>query len=351
MKHAKFPCFFNVPAGIFGPSFLLVDAIVALVKKLFKRIIALAPTFPRRAPGPNPRKEHRMTAYGSQEMSAPLLRVLMRRPGASLKAADPAKWHYGPTFDGNRAVHQYKAFADLVEKSGTEIVWLEDEGDGLADAMFTHDPSLMSDRGAIILRMGKPLRAGEPALHEKAYAERQIPILGRIEAPGTVEGGDCIWLDAKTLVVGRGVRTNQSGIDQLSAILAPHGVSVLAYDLPLWQGEEACLHLMSVMSPLADDLALVFAPLLPAAFYQLLKARGICLIEAPADEFHASNGLSLNVLPTRPHEVIMVEGFPATKAAMEAAGCKVETFEADALCIACEGGPTCLTRPVLRRAA
>ena len=292
-----------------------------------------------------------MTAYGSQEMSAPLLRVLMRRPGASLKAADPAKWHYGPTFDGTRAVHQYKAFADLVEKSGTEIVWLEDEGDGLADAMFTHDPSLMSDRGAIILRMGKPLRAGEPALHEKAYAERQIPILGRIEAPGTVEGGDCIWLDAKTLVVGRGVRTNQSGIDQLSAILAPHGVSVLAYDLPLWQGEEACLHLMSVMSPLADDLALVFAPLLPAAFYQLLKARGIRLIEAPTDEFHASNGLSLNVLPTRPHEVIMVEGFPATKAAMEAAGCKVETFEADALCIACEGGPTCLTRPVLRRAA
>jgi N-dimethylarginine dimethylaminohydrolase len=351
MKHAKFPCFFNVPAGIFGPSFLLVDAIVALVKKLFKRIIAPAPTFPRHARRYNPRKEHRMTAYGSQEMSAPLLRVLMRRPGASLKAADPAKWHYGPTFDGNRAVHQYKAFADLVEKSGTEIVWLEDEGDGLADAMFTHDPSLMSDRGAIILRMGKPLRAGEPALHEKAYAERQIPILGRIEAPGTVEGGDCIWLDAKTLVVGRGVRTNQSGIDQLSAILAPHGVSVLAYDLPLWQGEEACLHLMSVMSPLADDLALVFAPLLPAAFYQLLKARGICLIEAPADEFHASNGLSLNVLPTRPHEVIMVEGFPATKAAMEAAGCKVETFEADALCIACEGGPTCLTRPVLRRAA
>jgi len=292
-----------------------------------------------------------MTAYGSQEMSAPLLRVLMRRPGASLKAADPAKWHYGPTFDGARAVHQYKAFADLVERSGTEIVWLEDDGDGLADAMFTHDPSLMSDHGAIILRMGKPLRAGEPALHEKAYAERQIPILGRIEAPGTVEGGDCIWLDAKTLVVGRGVRTNQAGIDQLSAILASHGVTVLAYDLPLWQGEEACLHLMSVMSPLADDLALVFAPLLPAAFYQLLKARGIRLIEAPADEFHASNGLSLNVLPTRPYEVIMVEGFPATRAAMEAAGCKVETFEADALCIACEGGPTCLTRPVLRRVA
>ncbi|MDX3926462.1 MAG: arginine deiminase family protein [Shinella sp.] len=292
-----------------------------------------------------------MTAFGSQEMSAPLLRVLMRRPGPSLEGADPAKWHYGPTFDGTRAVHQYAEFARLVEKSGAEIIWLEDGGDGLADAMFTHDPSLMSDHGAILLRMGKPLRKGETGLHEKAYAERQIPILGRIEAPGTVEGGDCIWLDQKTLVVGRGVRTNQEGIDQLTRMLAPHGIAVLAYDLPLWQGEEACLHLMSVMSPLAGDLALVFAPLLPAAFYQLLKKRGIRLIEAPADEFYASNGLSLNVLPTRPNEVIMVAGFPRTKEAMEAAGCVVETFEADALCIACEGGPTCLTRPVLRRAA
>ncbi len=292
-----------------------------------------------------------MSAFGSQEMSAPLLRVMMRRPGPSLAAADPAKWHYGPTFDGQKAVRQYAEFARLVERSGTEIIWLEDNGDGLADAMFTHDPSLMSDHGAILLRMGKPLRVDETELHEKAYAERQIPILGRIESPGTVEGGDCIWLDAKTLVVGRGVRTNQEGIDQLTQMLAPHGVAVLAYDLPLWQGEEACLHLMSVMSPLAGDLALVFAPLLPAAFYQLLKKRGIRLIEAPADEFHASNGLSLNVLPTRPNEVIMVAGFPKTKAAMEEAGCVVETFEADALCIACEGGPTCLTRPVLRRAA
>jgi N-dimethylarginine dimethylaminohydrolase len=145
------------------------------------------------------------------------------------------------------------------------------------------------------------------------------------------------------------VRTNEEGIRQLRALLAPLGVEVLGFDLPLWQGEEACLHLMSVISPLADDLALVYAPLLPAAFYQLLKARGIGLVEAPSDEFHASNGLSLNVLATAPRQAIAVAGFPRTKAAMEAAGCTVATFEADALCIACEGGPTCLTRPVLRR--
>lgn len=290
-----------------------------------------------------------MKNYGSQDMASKLARVLMRRPGPSLLSADPAKWHYGPTFDGTKAVAQYTRFAELVARSGAEILWLEDQGDGLADAMFTHDPSLMSDHGAIILRMGKPLRMNEPALHEKAYVEAGVPVLGRIEAPGTIEGGDCVWVDAKTLAIGRGVRSNQAGIEQMQALLKPFGIDVLGFDLPLWHGEAACLHLMSVISPLAADLALVHAPLLPAAFYFLLKEKGIQLVVAPAEEFAASNGLNLNVLPTSPRHVIMVEGFDKTKAAMEAAGCTVETFAADALCIACEGGPTCLTRPILRQ--
>lgn len=289
-----------------------------------------------------------MAAYGSQAMSARLARVLMRRPGPSLVAADPKEWHYGPTFDGRKAVAQYRAFAELVEKSGSEILWIEDMGDGLADAMFTHDPSLMTDKGAIILNMGKRLRVPEGELHEEAYKAAGIPILGRVQAPGTVEGGDCVWVDSNTLAIGRGVRSNQAGIEQMAEILKPLGVTVLGFDLPLWHGEEACLHLMSVISPLADDLALVHAPLLPAAFYQLLRERGIKMIVAPPKEFSESNGLNLNVLPTSPRKVIMVAGFPLTKAAMEAEGCEVETFEADALCIACEGGPTCLTRPVLR---
>jgi N-dimethylarginine dimethylaminohydrolase len=214
--------------------------------------------------------------------------------------------------------------------------------------MFTHDPSLVSDQGAIVLRMGKELRMAEPRLHEEAYRAARIPILGHVEAPGTVEGGDCLWLDHRTLIIGRGVRTNQSGIDQLAGMLAAQGTSVLSFDLPLWQGESACLHLLSVISPLAPDLALVFPPLMPVALYRMLRTRGIRLIEAPAEEFHASNGLSLNVLPTRPYQVIAVGGFPRSKAAMEDAGCTVETFEADALCIACEGGPTCLSRPIWR---
>jgi N-dimethylarginine dimethylaminohydrolase len=290
-----------------------------------------------------------MSAFGSQSMAAPLRRVLMRSAANAMRDADRAAWHYGPGFNPAKAAAQHAILAELVAASGAEIEWIEDTADGLSDSVFTHDPSLMTDRGALILSMGKSLRAREPSLHEETYKRLGIPILGRVEAPGQVEGGDCVWVDARTLAIGRGVRSNQEGIQQVSNLLTPLGVSVYGFDLPLWQGEEACLHLMSVISPLADDLALVYSPLLPAAFYQMLKARGIRLVEGDAEEFAASNGLSLNVLPTNPLQVIAVAGFPKTKAAMEAAGCTVEIFEADALCIACEGGPTCLTRPILRQ--
>ncbi|TNB46406.1 amidinotransferase [Martelella lutilitoris] len=287
-------------------------------------------------------------SFGAQTMAQPIGRVIMRRPGESLKKAEPAVWHYGKTFDAERAIKQYAVFADLVAASGAEVLWYEDKGDGFADAMFTHDPSLVADSGAILLNMGKPLRKGEVDGHEAIYRTAGIPVLGRLTGSGTVEGGDCVWVDERTLCIGRGVRSNAEGIDQVRKLLAPHGISVLSFDLPLWQGEEACLHLMSVISPLADKLALVYAPLLPAPFYQLLKEKGYTLVEAPEDEFMASNGLNLNVLPTKPLDVIAVAGFDKTKAAMEKAGCTVATFEADALCIACEGGPTCLTRPILR---
>ncbi|TGQ65519.1 amidinotransferase [Mesorhizobium sp. M00.F.Ca.ET.186.01.1.1] len=290
-----------------------------------------------------------MSAFGSQSMAAPLRRVLMRSAANAMRGADRAQWHYGPGFDPAKAASQHAVLAELVAASGAEIEWIDDKADGLSDSVFTHDPSLMTDRGALILSMGKPLRGREPSLHEETYKRLGIPILGRVEAPGQVEGGDCVWVDARTLAIGRGVRSNQEGIQQVANLLTPLGISVYGFDLPLWHGEEACLHLMSVISPLADDLALVYSPLLPAAFYQMLKARGIRLVEGDAEEFAASNGLSLNVLPTSPLKVIAVAGFPKTKAAMEAAGCTVEIFEADALCIACEGGPTCLTRPILRQ--
>lgn len=262
--------------------------------------------------------------------------------------ADHVRWHYAHPLDAERVLAQHDRFVDLLEAHGCDVVWMPDDADDLADSVFTYDPSFVVGDGAVVLRPGKELRRGEADLHAAFYGEQGIPVLGRITAPGTVEGGDCFFLDEHTLAVGRGFRTNQVGIDQLSSIVGPVGVDVIVYDLPFHQGPEACLHLLSLISPLADDLALVHAPLLPTALHQALTARGVTLLAAPADEFTASGGLNLNVLATAPRRLIAVEGFPATLALLRSAGCEVDTFPGDELCVACEGGPTCLTRPLLR---
>lgn len=287
-------------------------------------------------------------AFGVASMAGTLRRVGMRRPGAIL-TADAERWHYAAPIDATALAAQYQGFVDLVEASGAEIVWFpEADDDDLADSVFTYDPSFVVPAGAVIMSPGKPLRVGEADLHRRFYEENGIPVLGTIEPPGLIEGGDCYWLDDHTIAVGRGFRTNQSGIDQLVDLLTPHGIEVLAYDLPYLHGPEACLHLMSVVSPLDTDLALVHAPLVPTALYQEMQARGWELLHAPAEEFDASLGLNLNVLATSPRTVLAIEGFPGTAALMREAGCDVTLFPADRLCIPCEGGPTCLTRPILR---
>lgn len=287
-------------------------------------------------------------AFGVNSMARPLRRVAMRRPGAILHA-DHRQWHYTKPVDGAAMTAQYQRFVDAVTADGPEILWFPERDDDLADSVFTYDPSFMVGAGAVILRPGKDLRVAEAELHAEFYRSAGIPVLGTIEAPGTVEGGDCFWLDETTLAIGRGFRTNQAGIEQFAAILQPTGIRVEVFDLPYHLGPEACLHLMSVVSPLDTDLALVHPPLMPTALYELMQAMGYELLPAPADEFDASLGLNLNVLATGPRTVIAVDGFPGTLGLMRNAGCEVTTFSADELCIPCEGGPTCLTRPILRR--
>jgi len=286
-------------------------------------------------------------SWGVNSMAETLQRVGMRRPGAIL-SADPKVWHYTKAIDAAALQAQYDTFVALVEDAGAEIVWFDDEADDLADSVFTYDPSFMVSAGAVLLRPGKDLRADEVNVHRRFYEAQGINIIGEIEAPGTFEGGDCFWLDATTLAVGRGFRTNQAGIEQFTSIVEAHGLSVEVYDLPYLHGPDACLHLMSVVSPLDRDLALVHAPLVPTALYQRMVELGYTLVHGPDDEFSASLGLNLNVLATAPRTCIAVDGFPQTVAAMRAAGCSVTVFDADELCIPCEGGPTCLTRPLLR---
>jgi dimethylargininase len=262
--------------------------------------------------------------------------------------ADPDLWNYSERLDTQCLNSQYEIFTELVKDSGAEVEWIPSADDDLADSIFTYDPSFVTGQGAILLRAGKRLREPEVQLHEALYERLEVPVVGIIEAPGTVEGGDCFWIDEYTLAVGRGFRTNDAGIDQLRTIMTPQGVDLVVFDLPVCKGETACLHLLSLISPLDYNLALVFRHLIPVALNELLRDCGITCLEAPEEEFVTSRGLSLNVLATSPRVCIAIDGFPATARLMTEAGCEVTTFPADHLCIPCEGGPTCLTRPILR---
>jgi len=281
-------------------------------------------------------------------MSAPLKHVLMRQPADSLRNADPSHWNFNHLFDPDKAIHQHKKLANLLRDHGIGISWIEDQNDGLADAMFTRDASIVTKFGAILFNMGKEIRRGEPNTHATAYDKLGIPILGRITGSGRIEGGDLIWLDHHTLVVGLGFRSNREGVRQLNEMLNPYEIQALGFDLPVWTGENDCLHLMSYISPLSDKFYIAYTPLMPTAFYMLLKERGITIINSPEKDFHQSYGQNVNVLPINPTECIMIDGFPDTKAAIEATGIKVHTFSGDALCMACEGGPTCLTNIIYR---
>ena len=286
--------------------------------------------------------------FGVSSMTAPLKKVGLMKPGDALLEADPLVWHYSSAFDPNKIHAIHRSFVDLLTQSNIEILWMPEDDKGIADAIFTYDASFMTNFGAILMSPGKPLRKGEQNIHRKFYQENNIPIIGEIKGQGIAEGGDIFWLDEKTLVIGRGFRTNQYGVDQLISILGPFDIKVHAYDLPVFKGEKACLHMMSLISLVDTNKAIVHTPLLPAGLFKLLKEKGFELIEAPISEFNSSSTLSINVLAISPGECIMLSGLPRTSEALTNSGVNVKFLDGEALCIGCEGGPTCLTRPILR---
>ena len=286
--------------------------------------------------------------YGAQSMTAPLRRVLMRRPGPEMAAADPARWHYTSAIDLEEARGAHDAFADALRAWDVEVLYHEEPLPEHADSVFVFDPVLVTDRGTLLLSMGKELRRGEEEPLARTLQACGVPIYGRLEGTARCEGGDTMWLDHDTLAVGRGFRTNAEGVRQLRALLAPLGVTVLDYDLPYFTGPEACLHLLSLISPVDDDLAVAYPPLMPTAFWEELKRRGVRLFEVPEEEFARTQ--ATNVLCVVPRRVIMLAGSPVTQGLLEEAGCEVVTFPGEPLSFKAEGGPTCLTRPVWREA-
>ena len=286
--------------------------------------------------------------YGVSSMTEPLKKVGLIKPGISLKGADPVSWHYGSAFDPNKVDLVHKSFVDLLTSSNVEILWMSEKDNGFADSVFTYDASFMTEFGAIILSPGKKLRKGEENIHREFYKKNNIPIIGEIKERGIAEGGDIFWLDKETLIVGKGFRTNQNGVDQLIDILQPYKIRIHAFDLPVFLGQEACLHMMSLISLIDTKKAIVHSPLLPVGLFELLEEKKFELIEAPSKEFNSSSGLSINVLATAPGECIMLADLPETAEKLVSSGISIKLFDGDALCIGCEGGPTCLTRPILR---
>ena len=279
-----------------------------------------------------------------------LTRVLLKHPRDAFRSDDAiaAEWSAlnfssPPSLAG--AVDEYDTFVDILKTSGAQIDFLAPAEHTNLDSIYVRDATIVCSRGVILGRMGKRLRAGEPAAQKAAYRSLGIPVVGEIAEPACLEGGDVIWLDDHTIAVGRGYRTDDEGILQLRALLGDSIDELIVVSLPHWRGPAEVLHLMSLISPIDRDLAVVYSPLLPVAFRRRLIAHGCELIDVPDEEFET---MGTNILALGPRDCVMLAGNPQTRSALERAGARVREYAGAEISVKGAGGPTCLTRPLAR---
>jgi N-dimethylarginine dimethylaminohydrolase len=282
-----------------------------------------------------------VTEYGSRSMTGELRRVLVRppRPEDALRWREHG-WRAQP--DSHLAGAEHEALCELLEEAGAEVIVADGEP-GNPDAIYVYDTLLVDDRGAVLLRPGKEERQREPAALEADLERAGVPVAARIEAPARVEGGDTLWLDGSTLLVGWGYRTNGAGVDALKTAFPD--VEVIVFDLPRWSGHAEVMHLMSLVSPVDADLAVVYPRLAPVRLLELLAERGIRTVEVPDEEFES---MGANVLALGPRRAIALAGNDETRRRLEHAGVDVAVYRGDEISRKGDGGPTCLTRPILR---
>lgn len=284
--------------------------------------------------------------------SGPWTRILVRHPREAFGSADQIarEWrdlNFTSPPDYARACAQFDAFVEVLQCSGAPVHQCtrapQHQSTLSLDSIYVRDASVMSPRGAILCRMGKPQREAEPTALAQTYASLGIPVIGHIEAPGTLEGGDVTWLGPGLAAVGRGYRTNDSGIEQLRALLGNSIDELLVVPLPHYRGSGDVFHLMSIISPVDRDLAVVYSPLMPVPFRERLLDLGYSLVEVPDAEF---DSMGANVFAAAPRQCVMVDGNPITRAALERAGATVWVYDGSEISLKGGGGPTCLTRPI-----
>ena len=277
-------------------------------------------------------------------------RLILRHPRDAFISDDHIgdKWrplNYLGRPDYERAVAQFDRFVELFRGVDIEIQFLPGDDRCSLDAIYVRDATVLSKNGVILCNMGKPDRQAEPSVAASYFQQLGVPIRGAITGEGKLEGGDLVWLDERTIVVGRGYRTNGEGIRQLKELLADEFDDFVVVPLPHWHGPIDVFHLMSMLSPIDHDLALVYSRLLPVPFREWLLSRGIRLLEVPDSEFAS---MACNVLAVAPRKCIMLAGNPETKALLEREGVQVREYDGWDISLKGGGGPTCLTLPISR---
>jgi N-dimethylarginine dimethylaminohydrolase len=291
-----------------------------------------------------------MTTTAQSEVGA-ITRLLLKHPRDAFRGPEQiaAQWqglNFTAAPDLARAIGEYEQILDLLRTTGCGVAMLPTAEGVSLDSIYVRDASVVCDRGVILCSMGKPQRAGEPAAQALAYRALGIPVVGSIQPPGRLEGGDVIWLDQRTIAVGRGYRTNDEGIAQLRSLLGDSVDDLVTVALPHWRGPLDVFHLMSIISPVDRDLAVVYSPLMPVPFRERLLGRGVTLVEVPDEEF---DSMGANVLAIAPRRCLMVSGNPVTRGRLERAHAEVVEYDGREISLKGGGGPTCLTRPLERR--
>lgn len=272
-------------------------------------------------------------------------RLLLKRAEDAFISAENirAQWQdldYLGCPDYEKAVGEYERLAALLKEFVPEIHCLPKSDQAGLDSIYAFDPAIVTKRGAILCRMGKPQRRGEPSAIGAFMEELGIPTLGAIGGEGTLEGGDALWIDERTLAVGRSSRTNDEGIRQLKKLTEDLIDELIVVPMP-----PSVFHLLGIISPVDYDLAVIHARLLPGEFQKTLRARGIKLLELPEDEYEP---MGCNILAVAPRKCVVISGNARTRAMLEAEGVEVWAYEGAEISLKGEGGPTCLTRPLLR---